>query len=517
LVAVLRLMTALVAMAALAPVLLTTPFASAQGEDEAAGAATTATPAPTPQSTQSEPQQSAQSDAPAESYDPPEWDSSSSYDVPPSAAEPTESEAPGDGATGAQPDGGGEAPAESGSSVVAQNQSKTIQAIWQVQVGCREYCQGTSQDQSASQASDTTQKASAIAPEGSSSSATASNESSTLQFIWQTQLGCVAFCWNTTMSQSAAQEAQTTQEATAVGDGDGAALAQNIGETIQRVWQLQEGCKVECYGISESQTISQRQATDQSASASGSGYPTSTDWLANGPGSVPSWLTAFAESIGATIQTIFQFEEASCLSHCGEEALVQAAAQKASTDQTSSAGDVPEAAPPATPTPPAADPPAPAPPGAGAPLAKAANAPGRQATATSDFERASERQAERHRGAGGGSSDGSSPPPTANLFGGGGDAVGGGGYPAASAVQASAQEGVARADSSSSAAGATTSQTGATTPVGTGPATDQVGLETASASDSGGGPSFSWLSVALLMLAALAGTLALRSRPPIGA
>ena len=81
-----------------------------------------------------------------------------------------------------------------------------------------------------------------MAPDGSPGSATAVNQSSTLQLVWQVQLGCVAFCWDTSMSQSAWQDAQTTQTATA----DLAARALNIAETIQYIWQLQEGCAIKC-------------------------------------------------------------------------------------------------------------------------------------------------------------------------------------------------------------------------------------------------------------------------------
>ena len=47
-------------------------------------------------------------------------------------------------------------------------------------------------------------------------------------------------------------------------------------------------------------------------------------------------------NIGATVQTIFQYQESSCLSHCREQTLVQQATQEAHTDQTAAAGDVPE-------------------------------------------------------------------------------------------------------------------------------------------------------------------------------
>jgi hypothetical protein len=174
------------------------------------------------------------------------------------------------------------------------------------------------------------------------------------------------------MKQSASQDALTTQMATAVSDFG--ALAENLAETLQYVWQVQEGCQVECYGVSESQSLSQRQGTGQSATATGPRLPTS----AGSPGGVPdsffSWVTTFAQNIGATVQWILQFEEASCLEHCGEEALLQMAAQSASTDQTSTAGDVPDP----SPGPPVAQEP---PPAAGQPPDAAAPPAGNTATA----------------------------------------------------------------------------------------------------------------------------------------
>jgi hypothetical protein len=283
---------------------------------------------------------------------PPQWDAHATYDVPPSAADaprstahltpaPTDS-APPDGDATQQPalDQGAEEPSQASGTVAAQNVGRVFQAIWQVQVGCRTYCDGTSQTQWASQQSDTTQSATAIAPEGQSSGAAALNQSSTVQFVWQTQLGCVAFCWNTSMNQLASQDAQTTQMATAVSDFG--ALAENVAETLQYIWQVQEGCEVECYGVNESQSVSQSLTTHQSATATGPPYPTSAGWRPDSPESFFSWVTAFAQNVGATVQRIFQHQEAGCLEHCGEEALVQAAGQQARTNQVAAAGDIPE-------------------------------------------------------------------------------------------------------------------------------------------------------------------------------
>jgi outer membrane biosynthesis protein TonB len=290
----------------------------------------------------------------------PEWNPTTTYEQPAEqlAEQPAPSEEPQQTQEPSQP-------SQPSSGVGAQNQSTVIQAIVQVQVGCHTYCHGTSQHQSATQGSNTTQDATAVAPQDGSSSATATNQSTTIQYVWQTQVGCVAFCWDTDMSQSATQDAATTQTATAVSDS--VAQATNVGETLQHVWQVQQGCQVECHGVTASQTVSQHSTTSQSATATAPGEG----------GSLPDWLVAFAESIGATIQTIYQYEEASCLDHCGEEALAQEATQLAETHQTSTAGDVPKPTPPDPAEPPASTPPAAA--GSGGPPTATVAAAGRAA------------------------------------------------------------------------------------------------------------------------------------------
>jgi hypothetical protein len=361
-----RALAALVALLAMgAGTALFTPSpVAAQAEGEPAASPPASPPdnsvEPDTQATDPPPSQppAVRSEAPRaeEAPTPPQWVDHATFDVPPSAADaprsdthlapaPTQSaptqSAPADDDATQQPatDQESEEPSQS-SGVVAQNVSRVLQAIWQVQVGCRTYCNGTSQTQLASQQSETNQNATAIAPEGQSSGAAAVNQSSTLQFVWQEQLGCVAFCWNTRMDQSASQNAETTQMATAVSDFG--ALAENLAETLQYVWQVQEGCQVECYGVSQSQSLSQQQRTSQSATATGPRLPTSAGAPAGGREGFFSWVTAFAQSIGATVQWILQVQEASCLEHCGDDALLQVAGQRASTDQTSTAGNVPE-------------------------------------------------------------------------------------------------------------------------------------------------------------------------------
>ena len=246
-----------------------------------------------------------------------------------------------------RPDGGGSTPGELGPEgpvedtvAVARNRNTVFQVVWQVQRGCRNNCHGTTQSQSAGQWSSTTQTATGIArgrepasSEASPAAAAAFNESVTVQFVWQLQIGCVAFCWETSQTQSASQWAQTIQ--TAVAEGDLEAWAQNLSETLQYVWQIQEGCRHECHGASQSQTAGQAQSTRQSSTAeAGNDAPVTT--LVFGPNGVvvlPGWLMALAENHGATIQTLYQYQEAVCLEYCTGDVQLQEAIQEALTSQ----------------------------------------------------------------------------------------------------------------------------------------------------------------------------------------
>ena len=244
-------------------------------------------------------------------------------------------------------------PAEPSASATAHNQSEVWQAIFQVQQGCRSNCQGTSQSRSATQVADTIQSATAIGGgTGSPSDATALNESTTGQFIWQVQLGCVAFCYGTSQSQTASQWAQTTQNATALADGN--AEAHNVGSVMQEIWQLQFGCEVECHGTSQTQSSTQGQSTNQSATATSETWG---PWTPGDPASVlPAWLVALAQNLGITIQTVWQYQEATCLENCVGDSQAQEASQRASTSQDARA--VAGVPPPEPPTPTVEQPPA---------------------------------------------------------------------------------------------------------------------------------------------------------------
>jgi hypothetical protein len=215
---------------------------------------------------------------------------------------------------------------------VAHNRSLVFQVVWQVQVGCRTHCRGTSQSQSVIQWATTIQSASAAAGSGEPGApgayaAEAYNTSTTVQFVWQLQIGCVAFCYETSQTQSALQWAETIQAA--IAEGDVEALARNLSQTLQYVLQAQQACEYECYGVYQSQTSSQAQATTQSATAKAHAPVAMLVLGPDGAIVLPGWLVALAENQGATIQTILQYQEALCLNYCDGDTQIQEAIQSA--------------------------------------------------------------------------------------------------------------------------------------------------------------------------------------------
>jgi hypothetical protein len=194
----------------------------------------------------------------------------------------------------------------------AHNVSVIYQAIWQTQKGCQSHCTGTSQIQAATEAATTHQTATATGDPASASGAEAVNAAVTVQFIVQTQLGCVAFCYGTTQVQSASQSAQTTQVAGATADAVANAL--NVSSTFQFVWQLQQGCAQECHDATSTQSSGALDATSSSV-------PSPFE----DPAAFAAWLSVLAANRSATVQLIVQYEEAPCLVHCAGGAQVQEA------------------------------------------------------------------------------------------------------------------------------------------------------------------------------------------------
>jgi hypothetical protein len=293
----------------------------------------------------------------------------------PSASEPSSPPAETQSAPEAAtpPPAADDEPPDSGEQrAVAENVSRVIQVVWQVQQGCRSHCHGTSQTQRSVQWSETTQSATAIAggstaggesstavsgngdANAGGSTAGARNESSTVQFVWQMQIGCVAFCYETSQTQEASQHSVTDQEA--IARSALTSWAENLATTIQYVFQEQRGCEHECHGTSQSQSVSQEQWTSQSATAD-------SELPGDGDGGVfrlPEWLIAYARNIGATIQEVHQYQEATCVEHCWGGAQVQEVVQSATTRQEAVA-----MAPPPPEDPPVEQPPAEEPPGQG--------------------------------------------------------------------------------------------------------------------------------------------------------
>jgi hypothetical protein len=219
-------------------------------------------------------------------------------------------------------------PATSAPVATAQNVSIVYQVVTQVQKGCQSYCYSTSQTQSATQTSATQQSATATGT-ATTSGAEAINVASTIQFIFQTQLGCTAFCYGTTLSQSAAQQALTTQSASATAGAIVTAI--NAAQTTQFVWQEQEACLVVCVDTSATQATSQAQ--DQTAEQSGNG-PTLPF---GGPQPFLAWLAVIAANEAATIEILYQEDIADCLDHCYGDALTQVAEQTAAVSQDATA------------------------------------------------------------------------------------------------------------------------------------------------------------------------------------
>lgn len=338
--------------------------------------------------------------------DPPPVDPPQAADPPPiemPAADPAPVELPAADAPEAPPPsrsangGAGAPPASSqgsesgGARSVANNVNRVIQAVWQVQHGCRSHCYGTSQSQRSVQWSQTTQSATAVAgelapnaPGSSSSSAEARNESVVIQFVWQMQIGCVAFCYETSQTQEASQHSETDQEALA--QSALTAWAENLSETLQYVFQTQEGCEHECHGTAQWQSSTQHHSTNQSSTATGGGEAVAVSSPTFGDdGTVipPAWLVALAQNLGVTIQTVYQHQEASCSERCWGDAQVQDAVQRALTAQeaVTLAAPPPEPPGPEEPPPPNEEPPVQPPSGEqppGAPLVPETGAPNGQ-------------------------------------------------------------------------------------------------------------------------------------------
>jgi outer membrane biosynthesis protein TonB len=311
----------LAAALGLAALLAAVPAASAQEQQRVAVVepATPAAPATDSLTDQAQPDVVA---APVEEPDPAPVAPEPAPAEPPPPAQPAPEPEPAP-APDAQP-----APPPAPGAATAVNESLTVQVVWQVQRGCRSHCYRTQQVQSSNQDAKTTQNADASAPAGD---ATASNRSRTIQFVWQTQLGCVAFCYETSQEQSASQSAATEQAATA---GGAEASASNDSLTRQFAFQFQRGCVYECYASSQYQSVAQSSETNQDAAAYG--YDDDEEGLADLRAAFAT-VEAWAAQVSATIQFSVQYQDADCRAYCRDEIQEQHAAQQAVTTQNARA------------------------------------------------------------------------------------------------------------------------------------------------------------------------------------
>jgi hypothetical protein len=94
--------------------------------------------------------------------------------------------------------------------------NQTEQGIWQLQIGCLFLCHETAQYQQAEQSNATQQTI--VSPPGSAAKESASASDIVAQVIWQVQIGCLFWCFDTT-----AQQAGTTRNDVRLTQGEGAA------------------------------------------------------------------------------------------------------------------------------------------------------------------------------------------------------------------------------------------------------------------------------------------------------
>jgi mucin-6/19 len=90
-----------------------------------------------------------------------------------------------------------------GSSETASDEAvnQTEQGIWQLQVGCLISCEETQQYQQAEQSNTTVQTVTPASQSASTTTASVANTAA--QLIWQAQVGCLFWCFDTTQQQTA--------------------------------------------------------------------------------------------------------------------------------------------------------------------------------------------------------------------------------------------------------------------------------------------------------------------------
>ncbi len=238
----------------------------------------------------------------------------------------------------------------------------TVQQIVQVQIsGCVSNCQGASQTQTATQQNTTVQTvasppaaATATPDSGGAVSASDPGSSSVASSVTQIQLGCLDFCFGTTTLQAAGDQLEPealaqllaglgwsspalsdpaaaaernvtdqTASQTQVGqDGTGAALQSAtqvattvqagvgstvVNQTAQGIWQVQVGCIFDCVGTQQTQQAEQSSSTLQV--------------LGGTPGSAGA---AAPTAVNTTVALVWQLQ-IGCLFWCYDAVEVQTA------------------------------------------------------------------------------------------------------------------------------------------------------------------------------------------------
>jgi hypothetical protein len=233
----------------------------------------------------------------------------------------------------ASPSGASASTPATGQSTTAAESNATTQTIWQVQIsGCTDHCQAQSQTQSATQQNTTVQAEQGAPTVLSATAQTGTNGASTSSSrIVQVQIGCMVFCFGTTVTTTAKSkralralkrlmkllEALLPQRQ--IPDSVQAS-EQNIVDQTAHQWQKGDGL-----AVVQSQSATQDNATIQTIDLSSA--LTAELQAAFGSGSSPA-----AAIINQSMQTIWQLQ-IGCLFSCVDTTQQQQAAQSNTTVQ----------------------------------------------------------------------------------------------------------------------------------------------------------------------------------------
>jgi hypothetical protein len=124
----------------------------------------------------------------------------------------------------------------------------------------------------------------------------------TEQGIWQLQIGCLAFCSETRQVQRAEQSNTTMRPAGTERDSSSHPLASSVNVTTQTVWQVQVGCLMWCFDTEQQQTTSSENSEGElpGQEAAEGAPPPAGAAPASGPPSAGAPPPAGAPPAGAT-------------------------------------------------------------------------------------------------------------------------------------------------------------------------------------------------------------------------